>query len=235
MDVSALQDVKVLVVDDDQHLCELIKYAFTRAGAEVAIALAGDEALRQFRAMRPDVVILDIMLPELDGLEVCQRILRETYVPIILLTALSGEEATLRGFGCGATDYVTKPFSIRVLLARVQAALKRTGPMPEPAGFVGYDDGYLRIDLETQQVFVRGRPIQLTSTEYEVLACLLRNADCVVPLEDILREVWGAGYRGSQNYVHVYISRLRSKLGTPPGEHAYFCNQHGVGYRFATR
>jgi two-component system KDP operon response regulator KdpE len=158
--------------------------------------------------------------------------LAHAYVPIILLTALDGEEATLRGFGCGAADYVTKPFSIRVLLARVQAALRRTVSMPEPPRFVGYDDGYLRVDLEARQVSVQGKLIQLTPIEYQVLACLLRNADCVVSVDDILQEVWGMGYRESQNYVHVYISRLRSKLGAPPGEHAYLRNQHGVGYSF---
>jgi two-component system response regulator RegX3 len=235
MEESALLDVKVLVVDDDRHLCDLIEYAFTKAGAEVSVALTGDDALRQFHIVRPDVVVLDIMLPGIDGLEVCQRILKRSSVPIILLTALDGEEATLRGFGCGASDYVTKPFSIRVLLARVQAVLKRTGPIPEPDGFVGYDDGYLRVDLETRQVFVHDEPIQLTPIEYRVLACLLRNADCVVPVDDILQEVWGVGYRESQNYVHVYISRLRTKLGEAPGEHAYLRNQHGVGYRFTPR
>jgi two-component system response regulator RegX3 len=233
MDVFDLQDIKVLVVDDHPSLCEFIEHALAEEGAQVSVALTGEEALERFRAVDPDVVILDIMMPGMSGLEVCAEMLRLNPVPIILLTALGGEEATVHGLACGAIDYVTKPFSVRVLMARVQAAVRRRSLSARPASLPAYDDGYLRVDFQRREVLIKGESVKLTPIEYHLLECLLQNADRVVPLEEILAEVWGTGYDNSRNYVHVYISRLRRKLEGHPQEHIYLYNERGAGYRFA--
>lgn len=233
MDGFNLQDIKVLVVDDHPSLCELLEHVLIREGAQVSVALTGEEALERFVAVEPDVVVLDIMMPGMSGLEACTEMLRLAEVPIILLTALGGEEATVRGLACGAIDYVTKPFSVRVLLARIQAAVRRRTFSFAPAGPTTYDDGYLSVDLQKRQVLVAGEPVRLTPIEHNLLAYLLQNADRVVPAEEILGEVWGSGYRDSTNYVHVYVSRLRSKLDGHPAQHSYLCNERGAGYRFA--
>ncbi|MEJ2210023.1 MAG: response regulator transcription factor [Anaerolineae bacterium] len=235
MDETSLQDAHVLVVDDDEHARDLITRILSRAGAQVSSAISGEEGLALLRAEPPDVILLDVMLPEMDGFEVCRRMLSEAQVPIILLTALSSEDETIRGFACGAVDYVTKPYSIKILLARVAAAVRRRSLSAEPVPMPPYDDGYLSVDLEQQRVSVEGEMVKLTPIEGRLLRCLVRNADGVVPLEDILLEVWGAEYHDSPNYVHVYISRLRSKLESHPQEHIYFHNERGSGYRFASR
>jgi DNA-binding response OmpR family regulator len=235
MSAFNLQGIKILVVDDHPSLCELLEHVLSKEGAQVSVALTGEEALEKFPAVDPDVVILDIMMPGMSGFEVCTEMLRVTNVPIIMLTALGGEDATVRGLGCGAIDYVTKPFSVRVLVARVQAAVRRRGLPAGPARPPAYDDGYLHIDFQRRQVRVRGEPLKLTPIEQDLLEHLAQHADRVVPLEEILAEVWGTEYGDSRNYVHVYISRLRRKLGAPPEAHAYLRNERGAGYRFARR
>lgn len=233
MDVFSLQEIKVLVVDDHPNLCEFIEHALTEEGALVSVAHTGEEALHRFGAFDPDVVILDVMMPGMSGLEACTEMLRLKNVPVILLTALGGEEATVQGLACGAIDYVTKPFSVRVLLARVQAAVRRRSLSGSPANLPPYDDGYLHVDFGRRQVMVAGELVKMTPIEYRLLECLLENDDRLVPLEEILAEVWGRGYDDSHNYVHVYISRLRRKLQGHPEEHVYFYNERGAGYRFA--
>jgi DNA-binding response OmpR family regulator len=235
MDGINLQGIKILVVDDHPSLCELLEHVLSKEGAQVSVALTGEEALEQFPIVEPDVVILDIMMPGMSGLEVCTEMLRVADVPIIMLTALGGEDATVRGLGCGAIDYVTKPFSVRVLVARVQAAVRRSNWSAGPSRAPAYDDGYLHIDFQRRQVLVEGQPVRLTPIEQDLLEYLAQHADRVVPLEEILSEVWGTEYGDSRNYVHVYVSRLRRKLGEPPEAHAYLRNERGAGYRFARR
>jgi two-component system response regulator RegX3 len=235
MDGFDLQGVRILVVDDHPSLCELLEHVLTKEGADVSVALTGEEALELFPNVEPDVVILDIMMPGMSGLEVCTEMLRVANVPVILLTALGGEDATVRGLACGAIDYVTKPFSVRVLLARVQAAVRRRSLPPGPSVPPPYDDGYLHVDFQRHQVLVGGEPVKLTPIEQHLLEHLVRHADRLVPLEELLTEVWGSDYSDSRNYVHVYVSRLRSKLEGHPEVHIYLRNERGAGYRFVRR
>lgn len=232
MDGFDLQGIKVLVVDDHPSLCELLEHVLSKEGAQVSVALSGEEALEKFPAVGPDVVILDIMMPGISGLEVCTEMLRVADVPVIMLTALGGEDATVRGLACGAIDYVTKPFSVRVLLARVRAAVRRQRLTAGPASPPPYEDGYLQVDFHRRQVRVEGELVKMTPIEQHLLEYLVQHADRVVPLEEILAEVWGTEYGDSRNYVHVYVSRLRRKLAEPPEAHNYLRNERGTGYRF---
>ena len=229
-----LQGIKVLAVDDDETLCEMIQAALETAGAEVRTSTSGEEALRLFEASPPDVVLLDVMMPVMDGIEVCRRMLRIADVPIILVTVLSGEDSTVRGLVAGAIDYVPKPFSVKVLAARVCAAARRVG-LPAGERRRPYDDGYLQVDLANRNVLVMGERVKLTPIEHRLLALLLETPGCVIAVEQILDEVWGSEYADSPNYVHVYVSRLRAKLDPPSREHTYFDNVRGHGYRFVPR
>jgi DNA-binding response OmpR family regulator len=175
---------------------------------------------------------MDIMMPGLDGWEVCSGIRRLSDVPIIFLTAKTGEGDMLRGFDLGAVDYVTKPFSIKVLLARAEAALRQGVGRHDSREVTGYDDGYLQVDLAGRLVRVNRQRVRLTQTEYRLLSVLVRNAGQVLSYEQILEHVWGWEYRDSPNYVHVYIRRLRQKLERDPGAPAYLLTERGVGYAF---
>ncbi len=222
----------ILVIDDDPNILRLVEYTFSRTGIVVHTAESGEEGLRQFYAQQPDLIILDIMMPEMDGWEVCARIRQISDVPIIFLTALNGEENIVRGLDCGAVDYMVKPFGPRVLVARAQAALRQaelTSGLEKPPT---YHDDYLTIDLETRRVFVRGEPVKLTATEYQLLAYLVQNASQVLSFDQILDNVWGSEYEDCVNYVHVYMWHLRNKLEEDPKDPRYLVTEHGVGYRF---
>ena len=230
--MNYLTNKKILVIDDDPNLVRLIEYTFSRAGFVVHKAESGEEGLHQFYDRQPDLIILDIMMPEMDGWEVCARIRQVSDVPIIFLTALSGEENVVRGLDCGAVDYVVKPFGPKALVARAQAALRHvelTPPLEKPPT---YRDDYLTIDLETRRVLVRGEPVKLTATEYQLLSYLVQNASQVVSFEQILENVWGSAYDDCVNYVHVYMWHLRNKLEEDPKDPRYLLTEHGVGYRF---
>lgn len=222
----------ILVIDDDPNILRLIEYTFSRIGIVVHTAESGEEGLRQFYAQQPDLIILDIMMAEMDGWEVCARIRQISDVPIIFLTALGGEENIVRGLDCGAVDYMVKPFGPRVLVARAQAALRQVERNSTPEKPPTYRDDYLTIDLETRRVLVRGEPVRLTATEYQLLAYLLQNAGQVLAFEQILENVWGSEYEDCVNYVHVYMWHLRNKLEEDPKDPRYLVTEHGVGYRF---
>jgi two-component system KDP operon response regulator KdpE len=230
--MSEIQGKKILVVDDDPDVLQLLVHTFSLADAQVLVANCGEEALRQFYVHRPDLIVLDVKMPDMDGWQVCLRICELSDVPIIFLTALDGDKELATGLGCGAVDYVTKPFSPEVLIARARAALRRRElPMAieEP---VTYADDYLTIDLKTRHVLVRGTPVKLTATEFHLLAYLVRNADRVLTFRQILEKVWGREYRGGINYAHVCIWHLRRKLEEDPKKPRYLLTEHGVGYRF---
>jgi two-component system KDP operon response regulator KdpE len=229
--VSIIQGKTILIIDDDPEICELVEMALSRLGAHVYSALDGEEGLLQVQTLRPDLVLLDVMMPTLDGFEVCSRILRHTYVPIIFLTAMGMEHKIVQGLDSGAVDYVTKPFAKNVLEARIRAALRQAEMVTEPGAQRTYRDGYLTIDVEKGEILVEGERVLVTPTEYRLLVHLLRNAGRVVPFDEILRSVWGEGYEDSANYVHVYVSRLRRKLERDPKQPAYLRTEHGVGYR----
>ncbi len=222
---------KILVVDDDIHISGLVKATFTAEGAEVFLAADGAEGLRQFYTHRPDLVIIDLMMPELDGWEASQRMLDMAEVPIIMLTSLQDDDSVVRGLEHGAIDYVTKPFSPRVLAARARTALRQAAPA-KPTNTGIHRDGYLTIDLHGSRVLVEETPVKLTKTEYKLLSYLFQNAGRPLSFQQILEHVWGWEYQDSIEYVHVYVSRLRQKLEKDPKNPRYLLTEYGIGYRF---
>lgn len=227
-----MHEKKILVIDDDMNLGQAIKMTFARAGAEVFTAVDGRDGLRQFYEHRPDLVILDVRMPDIDGWETCRQIRLLSNIPIIMLTTMDKDEDVLRGFDYGADDFVTKPFSREVLLARARAVLRRVELLNEADTQSLYSDGYLSIDLRKRRILVNGESIQLTATEFRLLAYLLHNAGQILTYQNILDKVWGWEYQDSIDYVHVYISHLRRKLEVDPRSPKYVLTERGVGYRF---
>lgn len=224
---------KILVVDDDPTLNELVRLNLERKGFSVYCAEDGEEALRLAYETHPDLVILDIMMPRVDGYEVCRRLRALTDVPILFLTAKSRDTDVLRGFDAGADDYMRKPFSLRELEARVQALLKRSGRKESSQQMDVFDDGHLRIDLNLQAVYRGGRPVRLTPTEFRLLACLVKERGKVLTHEELLRRVWGEGYVDAVPTLSLYIRYLREKIEDDPGCPQYIRNKWGVGYWFS--
>jgi two-component system KDP operon response regulator KdpE len=230
---ARVEDTKILVVDDDPALLPLIEYTFSKEGYEVYCAADGKEALREFFAHHPDLVILDILMPRMDGWETCRRIREVSEVPIIMLTARDQEEDIIQGLDYGADDYLTKPFSIKVLLAHARAVLRRAALPPlgdEEA--TTYADDYLTMDLRERRVTVDGELIKLTPTEYRLLAYLVQNDGRCLTSREILQNVWGWEYQDDVDYVRVYVWHLRQKLEEDPKNPRYIQTETGVGYRF---
>ncbi len=230
-----MQGKKILVIDDDVSLCQTIKFTFTRVGAEVVTATDGREGLQQFYRHRPDVVLLDVRMPDVDGWETCRQIRMLSNVPIIMLTTLHRDEEIVRGLDLGADDFVSKPFSREVLLARARAVLRRVDQPVADENVTGYNDEYLTVNLERRKVSVGGKTVQLTATEFRLLSFLLQNAGQVLSYQTILDKVWGGEYRDNVDYVHVYLSHLRRKLEADPRNPRYLVNERGIGYRFETQ
>lgn len=228
-----MEGTKVLVVEDDIFIREMVELAFLREGAEVATAADGQEGLRRFFEVRPDLVILDLMMPHVDGWELFRQIRQLADTPVIMLTAVRDEDAIVRGLDMGAVDYVTKPFSVKVLLARARSALRSSVTPSDATKLAVYKDEHLEINLEYHRVSVAGEPVHLTDTEFRLLSYLLENKGRVLAFSQILDEIWGPGYENSVSYVHVYVSRLRKKLEADPKQPIYILNEHQVGYRFA--
>jgi two-component system KDP operon response regulator KdpE len=226
---------KILVVDDDPMLSELVAYNLQADGYEVVTAGDGQEGLRQFYSERPDLVILDVAMPKLDGYQVCQRIREMSDTPVIMLTARGQEEEIIRGLDLGADDYITKPFQVTVLSARVRATLRRAKTEPMVGDGPNYSDPYLTIDLEARQITVDGEMVKLTPTEFKLLAVLVRNKGRVVEFRQLLESVWGFEYIDDVDYLRVYIWHLRRKLEPDSKEPIYLLNELNVGYRFMPR
>ena len=224
---------KLLIVDDDDKLVEALELYLTKAGYEVISALDGIEGMRRFHQHRPGLVILDIMMPKLDGWEVCRRIRDISNVPIIMLTARGQEAEKVRGLKLGADDYVAKPFSLRELEARIQAVLRRTRLPPPVESRVLYVNEELVIDSAGWEVRWRGKPVKLTATERQLLFLLAENAGRVLPTSRILERVWGPEYVDERDYVKLYIWRLRQKMEPDPSQPRYILTERGIGYKFA--
>jgi two-component system KDP operon response regulator KdpE len=231
-----MQGKKILVIDDDINLCHSIKIDFSRAGATVFTATDGQSGLQQFYQHQPDLVILDIRMPVMNGWETCRQIRLLAQTPIIMLTSVNQEQDMVRGLNYGADDFVTKPFSRDVLAARVNAVLRRTekpAKESDSGESVAYRDDKLVIDLKRRQVLLDGELVKLTSTEFKLLAYLVEHAGQILPYQTILTNVWGWEYQNDIDYVHVYISHLRRKIEREPRNPHYLINEHGVGYTFA--
>jgi DNA-binding response OmpR family regulator len=215
-------------VDDERRYRELLELNFTRRGYRVTLAADGLAGLNALERDSPDIVILDLSLPDMDGLEVCRRIRAYSQVPVIMLTARGEEVQKVRGLRAGADDYVTKPFGAEELLARVEAVLRRGRRDHVEAGET-FHSGDLAIDFAHRQVSLAGRGVDLTATEYRLLEELARNAGRVVVQEELLRRVWGEGYRKDAAVLHTAIRRLRRKLDNGDGAR-YILTRRGLGY-----
>jgi DNA-binding response OmpR family regulator len=228
------KDKKILIIDDNQNLSEMLKLVFVEEGAQVEKAANGIEGLQRFYSQQPDLVLLDVVMPEMDGWETCRLIRLLAFTPIIMLTTLDNDQDIVRGLENGADDFLTKPFSPEVLKARVAAVFRRTNINPDSQG-VGsiYQDDYLTLDLENHRVMADNKTIKLSATEYKLLSFLFSNANRILRYDQILENVWGYEYRTSVDYVHVYISHLRRKMEKDPRNPRYFQTEHGVGYRFS--
>jgi two-component system KDP operon response regulator KdpE len=227
-----MKDARVLVIDDDSQVRRLVEQTFSRVGATVLQAENGRIGLRSFYQEKPDLVILDIMMPEADGWDTCRQIRNLSDVPILMLTALDQNEDIIRGLDYGADDFITKPFSPNVLLARARAALRRSRPDSSSTETVLYNDGRLVVDLEQRTVEIDGQPMKLTPKEFDLLGYLLKNRGRLRTIPQILENVWGWAYQGSPEYVHVYVSHLRKKIEADPRHPKYVVTIHGVGYKF---
>lgn len=221
---------RILAIDDDDQMLELLKKIFSRTSCEFYAASSGIDGLRQLYAHCPDLVLLDVMMPEMDGWQVCARIRQYSNVPIIFLSALGQNQYISRGLDGGADDYVTKPISVEVLLARVRAALRRAVLPHGNEGTVAYSDGYLTLDLDQRRVFADSKPVKLSRTEYKLLVYLFQNAGRPLSAKEILKHVWG--YHNSMHYVHTYMYHLRKKMEKDPRRPRYLVTEPGTGYRF---
>jgi two-component system alkaline phosphatase synthesis response regulator PhoP len=220
---------KVLVIDDDVKTVELVKLYLTRDGYQVLPAYDGIEALRLARESRPDLVVLDLMLPDIDGLEVCRILRHESDVPIIMLTAKSTDQDKLTGLGLGADDYVTKPFSPKELAARVQAVLRR---LPGERGPEEISSGELSMDFTKHEAWFAGRPLDLTSVEFKLLGVLAKEPGRVFSRANLIEEALGYDFEGFDRTIDVHILNLRRKLELDSSHPRYLKTVYGVGYKF---
>ena len=223
---------RILVVDDEERMVRFIRLNLEYDGFQVIEAFNGNQAIEQVRSKLPDLVLLDVMMPDIDGFEVL-RIIRETStVPVIMLTAKGEEDDRVRGLELGADDYITKPFSPRELVSRVRAVLRRTElGTSQTHGLINVDDR-LKIDFDRREVWVDGKLVKLRPTEYRLLYHLVQNAGWVLTHDQILTKVWGYEYRDEPHYVRLYINYLRKKLEEDPANPKYILTERGVGYRF---
>jgi two-component system, OmpR family, KDP operon response regulator KdpE len=218
---------RVLVVDDEPQILRALQMKLASEGYEVDTAATASAALASAAARVPEAVILDVLLPDGRGTDVCRELREWTTAPVLMLSAVGDEAEKIAALDAGADDYVTKPFSVDELLARLRAALRRT----LPAGDAVIELGELRVDLAKRLVTVAGRAVSLTPTEYDLLRLLARNAGKLMTHPAILRAVWGPSYREESNYLHVYVSQLRRKIEPDPTRPRYLLTQPGVGYR----
>ena len=223
--------IKILVVDDEPNIREVVGRYLRREGYAVVPAADGEEALRLYRSERPGLVVLDLMLPKVSGIEVCRRIQAEGRIPLIMLTARGEEEDRILGLGLGADDYMVKPFSPRELVARVGAVLRRTGEPREANGSVLAFDG-LRIDPNTREVTVRGEPATLTAREFDLLYHLASHPRRVFTRDQLMEAVWGYTFAAETSTVTVHMRRLREKIESDSADPHYLQTVWGVGYRF---
>ncbi len=228
-----MDDVKrILVVDDEPRMRRFIYMNLDLEGYQVLEASNGLEAIRRVREDLPDLVLLDVMMPEMDGFEALREIRQFSNVPVIMLTVKGDEDDKVRGLELGADDYVTKPFGPRELSSRIKAVLRRAEiPTPAEQSIVRVDDR-LQIDFNLRQVIVDGQVIKLRPTEYRLLYHLVNNAGWTMPHETLLAKVWGHEYRDETHYLRLYITYLRQKIEKDPSNPQYILTERGIGYRF---
>ncbi|MCD6424810.1 MAG: response regulator transcription factor [Anaerolineales bacterium] len=223
---------KILAVDDEQRMVRFIQLNLEQDGFEVVTAYNGKEALEQVRTQLPDLILLDIMMPDINGFEVLKKIREVNNVPVIMLTAKGEEDDRIQGLELGADDYITKPFSPRELVSRIRAVLRRTKSFKEDQVDQIEVDDRLTIDFSRREVWVEGKKVDLRPTEYRLLYHLVQNAGWVNTHEQLLSKVWGFEYQDEPHYVRLYVNYLRKKLEKDPSNPKYILTERGVGYRF---
>ncbi|MDR2610924.1 MAG: response regulator transcription factor [Clostridiales Family XIII bacterium] len=226
---------KVLIIEDEKAISDIVKFNLTKEGFTADTVFDGKEGLDRALSTDPDLVLLDVMLPSMDGFEVCRRLREKSNVPIIMLTAKEEEVDKVLGLELGADDYITKPFGLRELIARIKANIRRAQPpqAPEQSSSGGVQDfGSLAIDMDRYEVRKNGTPLELTLREFELLKYLAEREDKVFSREQLLEDVWGYEYYGDIRTVDVTVRRLREKLEDDPGNPKYIMTKRGVGYFF---
>jgi DNA-binding response OmpR family regulator len=224
---------KILVVDDDPALLEVIQSSLRHDSYEVTVAFNGEDGLRLLAESKPHLLILDIMMPSMDGWELCSRVRKLSTIPIIMLTALGSQEDIVRGLRAGADDYLVKPFQRNELLARVSAVLRRANmPPPSAKAPLRFGDGELIIDPADRQVTVNGTPLELTPTEFDLLLFMAHRAGRILSTEFIFENVWSYDSDANLESVKWYMWRLRKKIEKKPSSPKYIITERGVGYRF---
>jgi two-component system KDP operon response regulator KdpE len=231
MEETQFTNKRILVVDDEERMVRFIRLNLEHDGFQVVEAYTSQQAMDRLRETLPDLILLDVMLPDIDGFELLRMIRENHDVPVIMLTAKSEEDDRVRGLELGADDYVTKPFSPRELVSRVKAVLRRTESRGQSSGVIEVDDR-LKIDFDRREVWVDGELVKLRPTEYRLLYHLVQNAGWVISHDQILAKVWGYEYQDEPHYVRLYVNYLRQKLEEDPSNPKYILTERGVGYRF---
>lgn len=227
---------RILVVEDEEAFVDALQVGLTREGFTVDLARDGAEALRRFEETEPDLVLLDVMLPTLSGIDVCRELRSRSDVPIIMVTAKASEIDTVVGLEVGADDYVTKPYRLRELVARMRAVLRRRGtratggPGDVSPGLLS--EGEVELDVDSHEVHVRGEPVSLPLKEFELLSFLMENTGRVLPRSTIIDVVWGHDYVGDTKTLDVHVKRLRAKIEDDPGDPGRITTIRGLGYKF---
>ena len=229
---DSIKNKTILVVDDEERMARFIRLNLEHDGFQVVEAYRGMVALQQYRDSLPDLVLLDVMMPDIDGFEVLSMLREISNVPVIMLTAKGEEDDRVRGLELGADDYVTKPFSPRELVSRVRAVLRRVESSGTESPDVIEVDEHLKLDFSKREIWLDGNIVKLRPTEYRLLYHLVKNAGWVLTYEQILSRVWGYEYRDEPHYVRLYINYLRQKIEKDPSNPKYILTERGVGYRF---
>jgi len=223
---------KILIVDDDPISIELVEQGLKTAGYQTVTARDGQEAMRAFFNHQPDLIVLDVTMPKLNGYQVCERIREMSDTPIIMLTGMDSEKDIIKGLDMGADDYLTKPFRVGELLARIRATLRRFRAGAPPQESITYSDNYLSVDLDARRVTVNGEMVKLTPTEYKLLSVLVKNKGRLLEFRQLLEGVWGFEYIDDIDYLRVYVWYLRRKIEPDPQNPIYIINELNTGYRF---
>lgn len=227
---AAIAAQQVLVIDDEPQIRKFLEISLRAQGYRVATAATGEEGLNALAMQGADLVILDLGLPDRDGHEILRALREWSQVPVIMLTVRAGEAEKVAALDSGANDYVTKPFGVQELMARVRALLRQQSHAPDDVP--GFDDGHLRIDLVRREVKLAGEPVPLSRKEYALLALLLRHAGRVVTQPQLLRELWGPTHQHDTHYLRILVGKLRQKLGDDAAKPRYIATEPGVGLRF---
>lgn len=229
---ETLKNKTILVVDDEERMARFIRLNLEHDGFQVVEAYRGMQALQKYRDSLPDLVLLDVMMPDIDGFEVLSMLREISNVPVIMLTAKGEEDDRVRGLELGADDYVTKPFSPRELVSRVRAVLRRVETSSTESPDIIEVDEHLKLDFSKREIWLDGELVKLRPTEYRLLYHLVKNAGWVLTYDQILSRVWGYEYRDEPHYVRLYINYLRQKIEKDPSNPIYILTERGVGYRF---